>query len=302
MQRRLTFLRHAMPEVDEEADPGAWPLSAAGLRAAAETAPVAGDLIASSPELKAHQTTALVTGVELHRLRTDARFREVDRTEPVHDDFRSARQAWVAGRLDDRHLGWERPDAAARRFHDGLLAHEGDHLVVGTHGMVLTAWFVHQGLIAPGDDAVAFWQALRFPDVIEVGIPLLRVRALLTDAAGRYILIRRTLTGRKPYWTVPGGGVSLADASPEAALHRELAEELGARADLDGILFERTLDGIRRERFYAAQLIAMDLTARSGPEFTDPSRGRYDVERVSPRELASVDLRPARLKDILLGG
>jgi 8-oxo-dGTP pyrophosphatase MutT (NUDIX family) len=53
-------------------------------------------------------------------------------------------------------------------------------------------------------------------------------RAILIDDLDRLVLIKRTKPGRAPYWTAPGGGIEDSDASPVAALHRELAEELGA--------------------------------------------------------------------------
>lgn len=55
-------------------------------------------------------------------------------------------------------------------------------------------------------------------------------RAILIDDEGGLVLIRRRKPGQAPYWTTPGGGVEVSDASVEAALHRELAEELGAEA------------------------------------------------------------------------
>jgi len=177
---RITFLRHAMPEVESGVGPADWHLSGPGAAASAALhIAISGSTRAlSSPELKARQTTALALGSPLEAIMTDARFREADREERVHDGFRDARRAWVAGRLDQRHRGWEAPETAAHRFHEGLLAHAAEHLVVGTHGMVLTAWMVDQGLIAPGDEAVAFWEALAFPDVIELAHPLRRVRAV----------------------------------------------------------------------------------------------------------------------------
>ncbi len=44
------------------------------------------------------------------------------------------------------------------------------------------------------------------------------------------MLIKRTKPGRAAYWTAPGGGVENTDRSIEAALYRELAQELGAEA------------------------------------------------------------------------
>ncbi|MDT0157190.1 NUDIX domain-containing protein [Microbacterium sp. ARD32] len=297
--RRITFIRHAMPRVDAAVSPDAWELSAAGVAAAAEhPLTVERAIVVSSPERKALVTTTLMTGHGA--VGVDARFREVDRVERVHDDFRAARAAWISGRLDSRHSQWETPDAAAQRFHDGLLAHPADHLVVGTHGMVLTAWLVGQGLIEPGGAAVVFWESLTFPHVIELEAPLLRVRAVLTDADGRCVLIKRTRPGHRPYWTAPGGGVELADATAEDALRRELREELGAEASVGPVLFERQIDGIRSEAFYRARLISMDLQLLDGPELGDPARGNYDVEFVTRDRVAGLDVLPAELKQHLL--
>lgn len=44
------------------------------------------------------------------------------------------------------------------------------------------------------------------------------------------MLIKRTKPGQEPYWTAPGGDVEDSDSSIEAALYRELSEELGAEA------------------------------------------------------------------------
>ncbi|WP_181905791.1 NUDIX domain-containing protein [Microbacterium bovistercoris] len=297
MRRKITLLRHGMPEVDASVSPEEWPLSSDG--AAAASALRLDGTAVSSPELKARQTTVLATGAEEGTVVQDARFREVDREELVHDDFRSARRAWVAGRLDERHVSWETPDDVAQRFHEGLLAHPAEHIVVGTHGMALTAWTVAQGLIEAGDPAVAFWETLRFPDVIELDLPLPRVRALLTDDDGRIILIKRTRAGHAPYWTTPGGGMALSDATPEDALRRELREELGAEAWIGEVIHERRIDGIRSEIFYAARLTGIDPSRRNGPEFDDPSRGRYDIERVALDRIADLDLRPAELVPVL---
>lgn len=99
--RRITFVRHAMPAVDPASDPGEWQLSAAGRAAAMKLHLRADDSVVSSPERKALQTIALATGRPEESVPTDARFGEVGRTEPVHDDFRSTRQAWNALRFPD---------------------------------------------------------------------------------------------------------------------------------------------------------------------------------------------------------
>ncbi|MFC7790324.1 hypothetical protein ACU045_15215 [Microbacterium sp. MAHUQ-60] len=82
----------------------------------------------SSPERKSVQTVALALGLPESAVATAASFREVDRVERVHDGFSDARGAWIAGRLDARNEGWEIPDAAVRRFHEWLLAHDAEHV------------------------------------------------------------------------------------------------------------------------------------------------------------------------------
>lgn len=55
-------------------------------------------------------------------------------------------------------------------------------------------------------------------------------RAILLDG-DELILIKRTKPGREPYWVTVGGGVEEDDATIEAALHREVFEELGGRLE-----------------------------------------------------------------------
>ncbi|GAA1870704.1 NUDIX hydrolase [Actinomadura bangladeshensis] len=125
------------------------------------------------------------------------------------------------------------------------------------------------------------------------------VRALLLDG-GALVLLRRTRPDRPVYWTTPGGKIEPDDASPEAALRRELDEELGATAGPVRQVFacgEESPEVYRLNTFYVCRLTSMDLSRRHGPEFEDPSRGRYDVDLVpcSPADLAAIDLIPATL-------
>ncbi|QFG26403.1 NUDIX domain-containing protein [Actinomadura sp. WMMB 499] len=125
------------------------------------------------------------------------------------------------------------------------------------------------------------------------------VRALLLDG-DELVLLRRTRPDRPVYWTTPGGKVEPDDADDEAALRRELDEELGATAGPLRVVFacDELEPALRRvQTFYACRLRTMDLSRRHGPEFDDPSNGRYDVDRVpcAPTALASVNLIPAPL-------
>lgn len=166
--RIVTFVRHALPEVDPHTRPSEWGLSTAGVDAAMALDIPSDATIVSSPELKALQTVTLATGVAEDAVVIDPAFREVDRIEAVHDGFREARRAWVAGERDERHEGWEVLEQAANRLTDGLRRYDAPRLLVGTHGMVLTAWMVSCGAIDPGLPAVDFWESLSFPHVLTV--------------------------------------------------------------------------------------------------------------------------------------
>jgi 8-oxo-dGTP pyrophosphatase MutT (NUDIX family) len=130
-------------------------------------------------------------------------------------------------------------------------------------------------------------------------------RAILIDDQGRLVLIKRTKPGQQPYWVTLGGGIEDADRSPEGAVHRELAEELGAKALVASQVFLHSSpsdSGVAAQHFFAARLIAINEAQRSGPEFADPSRGGYDVDRVEllGDELAGVDLKPGALKEFIM--
>ncbi|WP_119731035.1 NUDIX domain-containing protein [Thermomonospora amylolytica] len=126
------------------------------------------------------------------------------------------------------------------------------------------------------------------------------VRALILDENDDLVLFRRTKPGREPYFSTPGGKVEPEDSDPEAALRRELDEELGATAGpLRQVFsyFEQGLGLHYLSTFYVCRLISLDLSRRHGPEFDDPAKGAYDVVRVpcTPEALAAIDLFPAPL-------
>ncbi|MEU7973125.1 NUDIX domain-containing protein [Micromonospora sp. NPDC049089] len=128
------------------------------------------------------------------------------------------------------------------------------------------------------------------------------VRAILLDEEDRLVLIRRIKPGRAPYWTTPGGGVESTDASLEAALRRELYEELGAEADrfAQVLLFTAPSgEGVAVQHFFACRLLQLNEDARTGQEFADPSRGGYQLDRLRIDELPAVDLKPDALKEFI---
>jgi 8-oxo-dGTP pyrophosphatase MutT (NUDIX family) len=130
-------------------------------------------------------------------------------------------------------------------------------------------------------------------------------RAILIDDDERLVVFKRTLPKRKVYWSTPGGGIDSDDSSIEAALHRELAEELGAVADRVQQVFVTSTprgNGIAVQHFFVCRLVSMDLAARTGAEFSNPAKGRYDVERIDlrGRKLSRYNLQPPQVRDFIL--
>ncbi|MFF0876462.1 NUDIX hydrolase [Micromonospora aurantiaca (nom. illeg.)] len=128
------------------------------------------------------------------------------------------------------------------------------------------------------------------------------VRAILLDEEGRLVLIKRIKPGQAPYWTTPGGGLESTDLSLEAALRRELHEEIGAEADQFAQVFLFTApagEGVSVQHFFVCRLLQLEEDARTGPEFADPSRGDYRLDRVAIGALSAVDLKPDALKEFI---
>ncbi|MDT3396283.1 NUDIX hydrolase [Streptomyces sp. B1866] len=129
------------------------------------------------------------------------------------------------------------------------------------------------------------------------------------DGSPRMILIKRTKPGEEPYWITPGGGVEPDDDTVVAALHRELDEELGAKATdvvpafVDTVPYEEgdaPADGLKVQHFFVCRLESMDLARRHGPEVEQPC-GTYEVVRVpfTRAGVASVPLVPPALRAYL---
>jgi broad specificity phosphatase PhoE len=171
---KVTLVRHAMPLVSAALDPASWPLSPEGRRAAGslrEGLPADAGLWLASRELKALETLQCLAPDGHRPILRDPRFDEVQRDEPFDDEFPSRRRAWVEGELDARHAGWETPWEAGVRFDEAVRSHaEQGPLLVCSHGMVMTAWLVHRGVVQPGSTAGRFWDALAFPDLVEVDV------------------------------------------------------------------------------------------------------------------------------------
>ncbi len=129
-----------------------------------------------------------------------------------------------------------------------------------------------------------------------------RVRAVLVTPDGCLLAIRRDRPDRATYWVLPGGHVDPGDQSLEAALSREIREEIGGEADIASLL--QVLEsgaGAERQYFYLGRIASWDFAARTGPEFTEAGRGTYQLEQIplTAAGLGAIDLQPAAAAGLL---
>ncbi len=128
-------------------------------------------------------------------------------------------------------------------------------------------------------------------------------RAILLDGDD-LVLIRRTRPGQEPYWVTVGGGVEPDDADVEAALHREISEELGGTAtntQLVYLITDTVEGGVGVQHIFAARLGSMNLERRTGTEFDRPERGGYEVVRVpfTAQAVQKISLMPPSLQEFI---
>lgn len=129
-----------------------------------------------------------------------------------------------------------------------------------------------------------------------------RVRAVLVTADDTMLVIRRTKPGIPEYWVLPGGGVEASDESREAALHREIHEEIAGKADIVRLLHTMESDE-ERQLFYLARVKTWSFEDRTGPEFSAEGRGAYALEEVplTLEGLDGIDLKPEEIVHVLRG-
>ncbi|MFE2524824.1 NUDIX domain-containing protein [Streptomyces sp. NPDC059382] len=129
-----------------------------------------------------------------------------------------------------------------------------------------------------------------------------RVRAVLVTADDTMLVIRRTKPGIPVYWVLPGGGVEAGDESREAALHREIHEEIAGKAEIVRLLHTVESDD-ERQLFYLARIATWSFDDRTGPEFSAEGRGEYALDEI-PLTLAGldgIDLKPEEIAHVLRG-
>lgn len=127
-----------------------------------------------------------------------------------------------------------------------------------------------------------------------------RVRAILVTPNNTMLAIKRVRPGVTPYWVVPGGGVEPTDPHREAALEREIREEIAGEIDVISLL--QVLEAHdERQYYYLATIKHWSFEDHTGPEFAHNSRGKYLLEEVplTPDGITSIDLKPEAISDYL---
>ncbi|WP_326709625.1 NUDIX domain-containing protein [Streptomyces sp. NBC_01474] len=129
-----------------------------------------------------------------------------------------------------------------------------------------------------------------------------RVRAVLVTADDTMLVICRTKPGLPVYWVLPGGGVEAGDDSREAALHREIHEEVAGNADIVRLLHTIETDE-ERQFFYLARIATWNFDDRTGPEFSAEGRGEYALQEIplTVERLDGIDLKPEEIAHVLRG-
>lgn len=128
-----------------------------------------------------------------------------------------------------------------------------------------------------------------------------KARAVLLDG-DHLLFLRRGWPGGTAYCTTVGGSVESGDADLEAALRREVMEELGATIGPVEELMTLTEQGGATtvvEHYFLAAVVDMDLSLRHGPELADPDTGEYEPVRVplDARAVTGLNLQPLELRD-----
>ncbi len=140
------------------------------------------------------------------------------------------------------------------------------------------------------------------------------MRALVVDRSDRLVLFHANLPDREPWWFAPGGGVERGE-SDEAAIARELEEEIGLIVDpaslpapvwtRDSIFRWKDVDERHLERFFLVRVNehVVDISGLDADEAGVVREYRW----WAPDELLASTERfsPARLPQLfipLLGG
>jgi 8-oxo-dGTP pyrophosphatase MutT (NUDIX family) len=99
---------------------------------------------------------------------------------------------------------------------------------------------------------------------------------------------------------LPGGHADPDDSSLEAAVAREIVEELAGEVEVLGLIHIEESDD-ERQFFYLGRIGHWSFADRTGHEFSEDGRGEYALDEIplTLEALSSIDLKPAEIADFV---
>lgn len=177
--RKLLLIRHAQPEVTPGTPARLWPLSPMGRESAqrlaqqiaAEYSPAA---LLASPEDKARETASIIgspLGLPVEVI-PDLHEHEREHTPWLGPAAWEVTLTAFFSRPGELIFGEETAQQAFQRFQAAIegiyAAYPFGDLAVVAHGTVLTLFVAHHN---PQLDPLAFWSALKLPDLVVLDLP-----------------------------------------------------------------------------------------------------------------------------------
>jgi 8-oxo-dGTP diphosphatase len=110
------------------------------------------------------------------------------------------------------------------------------------------------------------------------------VKVVLRDGSGRCLLLRRSMRSQRNAgtWDLPGGKVERGESLDEA-LAREVLEETGLHASIDGVA------GVEQSERENVRILYLILEGRADDGAVVLSDEHDDFAWVEPRELATME-------------
>lgn len=129
-----------------------------------------------------------------------------------------------------------------------------------------------------------------------------RVRGILID--GYKITLLKRVKGERVFYVFPGGGVEEGE-DIEAALKREMMEELGVEVSVDKTLLQRIntrYEPDQMEYFIICKTEGGDLGTGHGPEFQPDSHyeGTHESIQMLISDMKDMPILPTEVRDMVI--
>lgn len=114
--------------------------------------------------------------------------------------------------------------------------------------------------------------------------------AVVRDAVGRLLVVRRGRPPAEGLWSLPGGRIEAGETAAEAAV-REVREETGLHVEAGAVLITAVIaDGAYRVQDFAARVVGGEL--RAGDDASE-------VRWVTEAELGALEVTPGLREELV---